>query len=106
MAVTPTGEQQHELPEHELPALLGGTPDLPVGQRGFADEATWNLVFLAPSAVGLIDVTVTGYPQGDPADAAPPSSTRLIEPAPAPGEGARPATFVRRTGTVGTSRCS
>jgi len=66
------------LPEH-APALLCGTPTLPVGQREFAAEVAWDLPNLAPGATSLIDVTVTGCRQGDLADAALASSTRFIE---------------------------
>ncbi|MBX6742076.1 MAG: hypothetical protein IRY87_08525, partial [Acetobacteraceae bacterium] len=66
------------LPEH-APALLCGTPALPVGQREFAAEITWDLPNLAPGATQLQDVTVPGCRQGDLAQAALASSTRFIE---------------------------
>jgi hypothetical protein len=66
------------LPEH-APALLCGTPALPVGQREFAAEVAWDLPALAPRATSLLDVTVAGARQGDLADAALASSTRFIE---------------------------
>ncbi|MCO6414629.1 hypothetical protein JYK14_00335 [Siccirubricoccus sp. KC 17139] len=66
------------LPEH-APALLCGTPSVPVGQREFAAEVSWDLPNLAPGATSLLDVTVTGCRQGDLADAALASSTRFIE---------------------------
>jgi hypothetical protein len=66
------------LPE-EAPALLCGTPALPVGQREFAAEVSWDLPNLAPGATSLLDVTVTGCRQGDLAEAALTSSTRFIE---------------------------
>jgi hypothetical protein len=66
------------LPE-AAPALLCGTPTLPVGQREFAAEVAWDLPSLAPGATSLLDVTVTGCRQGDLADAALASSTRFIE---------------------------
>ncbi len=66
------------LPE-AAPALLCGTPTLPVGQREFAAETTLDLPSLAAGAVRLIDVTVTGARQGDRAEASLASSTRFIE---------------------------
>jgi len=66
------------LPEH-APALLCGTPTLPVGQREFAAEVSWDLPSLAPGTTILLDVTVTGCRQGDLAEAALASSTRFIE---------------------------
>jgi hypothetical protein len=65
----------HWLPG-EAPALLCGTPALPVGTREFRAEATWDL----PSgATNLLGVTVSGCRQGDLADAALASSTRFSE---------------------------
>ena len=66
------------LPE-AAPALLCGTPTLPVGQREFAVETTLDLPSLAAGAVHLVDVTVTGARQGDRAEASLASSTRFIE---------------------------
>jgi hypothetical protein len=66
------------LPEH-APALLCGAPALPVGQREFAVEVSWDLPNLAPGATSLLDVTVGGCRQGDLASAALASSTRFIE---------------------------
>lgn len=66
------------LPE-DAPALLCGTPALPVGQREFAAEVAWDLPSLAPGATSLIDVTVTGSRQGDLTDAALAASTRFVE---------------------------
>lgn len=66
------------LPE-AAPVLLCGTPILPVGQREFAAEVSWDLPSLAPGATSLLDVTVAGCRQGDLADAALASSTRFIE---------------------------
>ena len=66
------------LPE-AAPALLCGTPALPVGQREFAAEVAWDLPSLAPGATSLLDVTVAGARQGDLAQAALASSTRFIE---------------------------
>jgi hypothetical protein len=66
------------LPEH-APALLCGTPALPVGQREFATEVSWDLPSLAPGTTSLLDVTVAGCRQGDLAIAALASSTRFIE---------------------------
>ncbi|MBX6741139.1 MAG: hypothetical protein IRY87_03710, partial [Acetobacteraceae bacterium] len=66
------------LPE-DAPALLCGTPALPVGQREFAAEVAWDLPSLAPGATGLLDVTVTGSRQGDLAYTALAASTRFIE---------------------------
>jgi hypothetical protein len=65
------------LPEH-APALLCGTSTLPVGQREFAAEVTWDLPNLAPGLTSLLEVTVAGCRQGDSADAAL-ASTRFIE---------------------------
>ena len=56
------------LPE-AVPALLCGTPTLPVGQREFAVETTLDLPQLAAGAVHLVDVTVPGARRGDYADA-------------------------------------
>ncbi|MBR0671764.1 hypothetical protein [Neoroseomonas soli] len=47
------------------PSLLCGTPALPVGQREFAAEVSWDLPSLAPGATSLLDVTVNGARQGD-----------------------------------------
>ncbi len=66
------------LPE-AAPALLCGTPALPVGQREFAAEVSWDLPNLALGATSLLDVTVAGARQGDLAQAALASSTRFIE---------------------------
>ena len=66
------------LPE-AAPALLCGTPTLPVGQCEFAAETTLDLPCLAPGAVHLVDVTVPGARQGDRAEASLASSTRFIE---------------------------
>ena len=66
------------LPE-AAPALLCGTPTLPVGQREFAVETTLDLPSLAAGAVHLVDVTVAGARQGDRAEASLASSTRFIE---------------------------
>ena len=66
------------LPE-AAPALLCGTPTLPVGQREFAAETPLDLPSLAPGAVHLLDVTVPGARQGDRAEASLASSTRFIE---------------------------
>jgi hypothetical protein len=68
----------YRLPE-PAPALLCGTPTLPVGQREFAVETLLDLPSLAPSAVHLVDVTVLGARQGDRAEASLASSTRFIE---------------------------
>ena len=51
------------LPE-AAPALLCGTPTLPVGKREFAAETTLDLPSLAPGAVHLVDVTVAGRALG------------------------------------------
>ena len=66
------------LPE-AAPALLCGTPALPMGQREFAAEVSWDLPPLAPGATSLLDVTVAGARQGDRAEAALASSTRFVE---------------------------
>ncbi|WP_431266860.1 hypothetical protein [Dankookia sp. P2] len=66
------------LPEH-APALLCGTPALPVGMREFQAEVAWDLPNLAPGATSLLDVTVANCRVGDLADAALASSTRFIE---------------------------
>lgn len=66
------------LPEH-APALRCGTPALPVGQRKFAAEVTWDLPSLAAGAMALLDVAVTGARVGDLAQASLVSSTRFIE---------------------------
>ena len=66
------------LPE-AAPALLCGTPALPVGQREFTAETAWDLPSLAPGESSLLDVTVAGARQGDLAYAALASSTRFIE---------------------------
>jgi hypothetical protein len=62
------------LPE-AAPALLCGTPTLPVGQREFAAEVSWDLPSLAPGATSLLDVTVNGARRGDYADASLDSSS-------------------------------
>ena len=66
------------LPE-DVPASLCGTPALPVGQREFAAEMSWDLPNLAPGATQLQDISVPGCRQGDLAQAALASSTRFIE---------------------------
>jgi hypothetical protein len=66
------------LPE-AAPALLCGTPTLPVGQREFAVETTLDLPNLAAGVVHLVDVAVLGARQGDRAEASLVSSTRFIE---------------------------
>ena len=66
------------LPE-AAPALLCGTPTLPVGQREFAVETLLGLPSPADRTVHLVDVTVPGARQGDRAEASLASSTRLIE---------------------------
>ena len=66
------------LPE-AAPALLCGIPALPVGQGEFAAAVALDLWPLAPGAVHLIDVAVTGARQGDRAEASLASSTRFIE---------------------------
>lgn len=66
-------------PPEAAPALLCGTPALPVGQREFAAEVAWDLPSLAPGATSLLDVTVNGARQGDLAHAALASSTRFVE---------------------------
>ena len=68
----------HGLPE-AAPALLCGTPTLPVGQREFTVETPLDLPSLAPGAVHLVDVAVAGARQGDRAEASLASSTRFIE---------------------------
>jgi hypothetical protein len=66
------------LPE-AAPALLCGTPTLPVDQREFAVETTLDLPSLAGGAAHLVNVAVAGARQGDRADASLASSTRFIE---------------------------
>jgi hypothetical protein len=66
------------LPEH-APALLCGTPALPVGTRELQAETSLDLPSLGPGATHPVDVTVAGARQGDRAEAALASSTRLIE---------------------------
>ena len=70
--------RRYGLPE-AAPALLCGTPTLPVGQREFAVETTLDLPSLAAGAVHLVDVAVTGARQGDRAEASLASSTRFID---------------------------
>jgi hypothetical protein len=70
------------LPE-AAPALLCGTPTLPVGQREFAVETPLDLPSLAPGAVHLVDVAVPGARQGDRAEASlprPPASSSSTPP--------------------------
>ncbi len=66
------------LPE-AAPALLCGTPTLPVGQRELAAETTLGLPSLAAGATHLVYVTVAGAWQGDRAEASLASSTRFVE---------------------------
>ena len=66
------------LPE-AAPALLCGTPTLPVGQREFAAETTLDLPNLAAGTVHLVDVTVPGAQQGNRAEASLASSTRSVD---------------------------
>ncbi len=66
------------LPEG-APALLTGTPTVPVVQREFAAEVALDLPSLAGGAAHLVDVAVAGARQGDRAEASLASSTRLIE---------------------------
>ncbi len=63
----------------EAPALLCGTPALPVGTREVQAEVSWDLPSLAPGITSLLDVTVASCRVGDLADAALASSTRFIE---------------------------
>ena len=66
------------LPE-AAPALLCGTPTLPVGQREFAAETPLDLPSLGPGAMHLVDIAVPGARQGGRAEASLASSTRFIE---------------------------
>ena len=66
------------LPEG-APALLTGTPTVPVGQWEFAAEVALDLPSHAGGAVHLVDVTVAVARQGDRAEASLASSTRFIE---------------------------
>lgn len=66
------------LPE-AAPALLCGTPALPVGPWEFAADVAWDLPSLAPGATSLLDVTVNGARQGDLANAALASSAHFIQ---------------------------
>ena len=66
------------LPE-AAPALLCGTPTLPVGQREFAAETMLDLPSLGSGAVHLVDIAVPGARQGDGAEASLASSTRFVE---------------------------
>jgi hypothetical protein len=66
------------LPE-AAPALLCGTPTVPVGQREIAVETPLDLPSIAGGAAHLFDVTLTGARQGDRAEASLASSTRFIE---------------------------
>ena len=66
-------------PPEAAPALLTGTPTLPVGQREFAAETTLDLPSLAAGAVHLVGVTVAGARQGDRAAASLASCTRFVE---------------------------
>ncbi|WP_347547178.1 hypothetical protein [Roseomonas sp. CAU 1739] len=59
--------------------LSHAKPALPVGQREFAAEVSWDLPSLAPGATSLLDVTVNGARAGDLAQASLVSSTRFIE---------------------------
>jgi hypothetical protein len=61
------------------PALLCGTPTLPVGQREFVVETSLDLPSLAAGAVHPIDLAAPGARQGDRAEASLASSTRFIE---------------------------
>jgi hypothetical protein len=61
------------------PALLCGTPTLPVGQREFAAETTLDLPSTTAGAAHLVGVTVPGGRQGDRVEALLASSTRVIE---------------------------
>jgi len=67
------------LPE-AVPALLGGTPAVPVGRRAFAAEAAWDLPPPAPGATSVLDVTVASSRQGDLARASLAASARFVEP--------------------------
>jgi hypothetical protein len=66
------------LPEG-APALLTGTPTLPVGQHESAVETPLDLPSIAGGAAHLFDVILTGARQGDIAEASLVSSTRFIE---------------------------
>jgi hypothetical protein len=68
----------HGMPD-AAPALLCGTPALPVGQREFAAETRLDLPNLALGAAHLVDVTVPGTRQGGRAEASLASSMRLVE---------------------------
>jgi hypothetical protein len=85
------------LPE-DAPALLCGTPALPMGRREFAAEVSWDLPSLAPGATSLLDVTVAGSRQGDLAHAALAASTRFARrPCRRTCDAARAAGCERRT---------
>ncbi|WP_211864238.1 hypothetical protein [Neoroseomonas soli] len=62
------------MPEY-VPALLCGTRALPVGEREFAAEVSWDLPNLAPGATSPLGVAITGCRQGVLADAALASSS-------------------------------
>lgn len=66
------------LPE-AAPALICGTPALPVGQWEFAAEVAWDLPSFAPGATSLLDAAVPSARQGDLVQAALASSTRFVE---------------------------
>ena len=63
----------------EAPALLCGSPVLPVGTREFQAEVSWNLPSLAPGITSLLNVTVANCRVGDLADAALASSIRFMK---------------------------
>jgi hypothetical protein len=84
-ARTPVREGERGGVPERAPALLCSTPALPVGQREFAAEVSWDVPNLAPGATSLLDVTITGVRQGDIAIAALASSTRSSSSTPPPG---------------------
>jgi hypothetical protein len=65
------------LPE-AAPAELHACTSVPAGTCEFAAEVAWDPPSLTPGATSLLDVAVAGCWQGDLAQAALTSSTRLI----------------------------
>jgi hypothetical protein len=63
----------------EAPALIFGTPALPVGMRKVQAVVSWDLPSLAPGITSQLDVTLANCRVGDLAHAALASSMRFIE---------------------------
>lgn len=76
---TPIEALRLDSPQQAARALPRATPALPVGQKEFAAEVSWDPPNRTSGATSLLDVTMPGPRHGDMARAALASSTRLFE---------------------------